>query len=59
MIAVPEKYALKVGSPMAITSERQHEQYLSVLDKLASKDKRTKKSIIPFLVLLRSKSSAC
>jgi HTH-type transcriptional regulator/antitoxin HigA len=41
MIAVPERYALKVGSPTPITSERQHEQYLSVLDKLASKDNPT------------------
>jgi HTH-type transcriptional regulator/antitoxin HigA len=41
MIAVPEKYALEVGSPTLITSERQHEQYLSVLDKLASKEKPT------------------
>lgn len=40
-IAVPEKYALEVGSPTPITSERQHEQYLSVLDKLASKDNPT------------------
>jgi HTH-type transcriptional regulator/antitoxin HigA len=37
MIAVPEKYALEVSSPAPITSERQHEEYLSVLDKLASK----------------------
>jgi HTH-type transcriptional regulator / antitoxin HigA len=37
MIAVPEKYTLEVSSPTPITSERQHEQYLSVLDKLASK----------------------
>ena len=37
MIAVSEKYALEVSSPTPITSERQHEQYLSVLDKLASK----------------------
>jgi HTH-type transcriptional regulator / antitoxin HigA len=36
MIAVPEKYALEVGSPTPITSERQHEAYLAVLDKLAS-----------------------
>lgn len=36
MIAVPEKYALEVSSPTPITSERQHEQYLSVLNKLAS-----------------------
>ena len=41
MIAVPEKYALEVSSPTPITSERQHEQYLSVLDKLASKDNPT------------------
>ncbi len=41
MIAVPEKYTLEVSSPAPITSERQHEQYLSVLDKLASKDKPT------------------
>jgi len=41
MIAVPEKYALEVSSPMPITSERQHEQYLSVLDKLAGKDNPT------------------
>jgi hypothetical protein len=69
MIAVSEKYALEVGSPTPITSERQHEQYLSVLDKLASKGKPTTEeekyaevlmtlSIIPFLMLLRSKSSA-
>jgi HTH-type transcriptional regulator/antitoxin HigA len=38
MIGVPEKYALKVSSPAPITSERQHEEYLSVLDKLASKE---------------------
>src|SRR5437762_1380584 len=37
MIAVPEKYALEVSSPTPIKSERQHEQYLSVVDKLASK----------------------
>jgi HTH-type transcriptional regulator/antitoxin HigA len=37
MIAVSEKYALEVGSPTPITSARQHEDYLSVLDKLASK----------------------
>lgn len=36
MIAVPEKYALAVSSPTPIASERQHEIYLSVLDKLAS-----------------------
>jgi HTH-type transcriptional regulator / antitoxin HigA len=37
MIAVPEKYALEVSSPSPIASERQHEQYLSVLDKLTCK----------------------
>jgi len=41
MIAVPEKYALEVGSPTPITSERQHEQYLVVLDRLASKASAT------------------
>jgi hypothetical protein len=41
MIGVPEKYALEVSSPTPITSERQHEQYLSVMDKLASKDNPT------------------
>src|SRR6266436_1449295 len=37
MIGVPEKYALEVNSPTPIASKQQHEQYLSVLDKLASK----------------------
>ena len=41
MIAVPEKYALDVSSPTPISSERQHEQYLSVLDQLASKGNPT------------------
>ena len=41
MIALSEKYALEVGSPTPITSERQHEHYLSILDKLASKDNPT------------------
>ena len=41
MIAVSEKYALDVCSPTPITSERQHEDYLSVLDKLASKENPT------------------
>jgi HTH-type transcriptional regulator / antitoxin HigA len=41
MIEVPEKYALEVSSPAPITSERQHEEYLSVLDKLASKENPT------------------
>jgi HTH-type transcriptional regulator / antitoxin HigA len=38
MIAISERYALEVGSPTPITSERQHEEYLTVLDKLASKE---------------------
>jgi HTH-type transcriptional regulator/antitoxin HigA len=38
MIAISEKYALEVGSPTPITSERQHKEYLSVLEKLASKN---------------------
>ncbi len=41
MIGVPEKYALEVSSPAPITSERQHQEYLSVLDKLASKENPT------------------
>ncbi len=41
MIAVPERYALEVSSPTPITSERQHEEYLSVLDKQARKDNPT------------------
>lgn len=41
MIAVSEKYALQVASPAPITSERQHKEYLSVLDKLASKGNPT------------------
>jgi len=42
MIAVSGKYALGVGSPTPIASERQHEEYVSVLVKLASKEKPTK-----------------
>jgi HTH-type transcriptional regulator/antitoxin HigA len=42
MIAVPDKYALEISSPTPITAERQHEEYLSVLDKLASKDNPTR-----------------
>ena len=42
MIAISEKYALEVGSPTPITSERQHEEYLSVLDQLGSKQNSTK-----------------
>ena len=41
MIAVAEKYALEVSSPAPITSERQHAEYLSVLDKLATKEHPT------------------
>lgn len=37
MIEVSEKYALKVGTPTPIISERQHAEYLAVLDQLASK----------------------
>jgi HTH-type transcriptional regulator / antitoxin HigA len=37
MIEVSEKYVLEASSPTPITSERQHEEYLSVLDKLANK----------------------
>lgn len=42
MIEVHEKYALEVSSPTPIASERQHEEYLSVLDKLANKDHPTR-----------------
>lgn len=38
MIEVPEKYALEASSPTPITSERQHREYLAVLDRLASKE---------------------
>ena len=37
MIAISEKYALEVSSPTPITSQRQHEEYLSVLHQLSSK----------------------
>jgi len=42
MIEINEKYALQIGAPTPITSARQHEEYLSVLDKLASKVNPTK-----------------
>jgi HTH-type transcriptional regulator / antitoxin HigA len=42
MISVHEKYAPEVGSPTPITSDRQHEEYLSVLHKLASKQNPTR-----------------
>src|SRR5229473_7047651 len=41
MTAVSDKYAPKVSSPTPIASERQHKEYLSVLDRLASKDNPT------------------
>src|ERR1700681_2151086 len=41
MIAISNKYTLEVSSPTPITSERQHREYLSVLDKLAGKDSPT------------------
>jgi HTH-type transcriptional regulator / antitoxin HigA len=42
MIAVSDKYSLEVGAPTPITSERQHEEYLAVLDKLSAKEHPTK-----------------
>lgn len=39
--AVSEKYALEVGSPTPITSERRHEEYLSRLGQMANKDNPT------------------
>jgi hypothetical protein len=41
MIEVSEKYALEVGAPTPITSERQHQEYLTVLDRVASKERST------------------
>jgi HTH-type transcriptional regulator / antitoxin HigA len=41
MIEVPKEYVLDVRYPMPITSERQHEGHLLVLDKLASKGSPT------------------
>lgn len=41
MIAVSDKYTLEISSPTAITSDRQHREYLSVLDQLASKQNPT------------------
>jgi HTH-type transcriptional regulator / antitoxin HigA len=43
MIEVFEKYVLEVSLPTPIISARQHEEYLSVLDKLASKNNPTSK----------------
>ncbi len=39
MIEISEKYALEVGALTAIASERQHQEYLAVLDRLASKER--------------------
>jgi HTH-type transcriptional regulator / antitoxin HigA len=41
MIEVSEKYALEASSPSPIASDRQHEEYLSVLDKLSKKENPT------------------
>ncbi|MGB2621771.1 MAG: helix-turn-helix domain-containing protein [Candidatus Acidiferrum sp.] len=41
MIEISEKYALDVAAPTTITSERQHQEYLAVLDKLARKERPT------------------
>lgn len=41
MIAVADKYSLEVNTPTPITSERQHAEYLSVLDKLAGEEHPT------------------
>ncbi|HKT48209.1 MAG TPA: hypothetical protein VJP87_11855 [Candidatus Acidoferrales bacterium] len=35
--ALPEKYTLDVASPSPIRSERQHQEYLSVLEELSGK----------------------
>ena len=42
IIAVSEKYALEVGSPTPITSERQYEEYVLILDKLSSRENPTR-----------------
>jgi HTH-type transcriptional regulator / antitoxin HigA len=41
-ITVSDKYALEVASPTPIVSERQHEEYLLVLDKLTNKSHPTR-----------------
>lgn len=41
MIEVSDRYALEAGTPTPITSERQHDEYLAVLDKLAGKEQPT------------------
>src|SRR5437016_5873002 len=42
MIAVAPKYSIDVSMPAPITSERQHAEYLSVLDKLSDKETLTR-----------------
>lgn len=42
MIAVAARYSLNVGMPIPITSQRQHAEYLSVLDELASQESLTR-----------------
>lgn len=42
MIAVAPRYAVDVSMPVPITSERQHAEHVSVLDKLASKRELTR-----------------
>jgi len=37
MIGVPEKYEMEIGAPAPISSARQHEEYLAVLERLARK----------------------
>jgi HTH-type transcriptional regulator/antitoxin HigA len=37
LIRASARYALEIASPAPVTTERQHEEYLSVLDRLASK----------------------
>lgn len=42
MITVAPRYSIDVSMPVPITSERQHAEYLSVLDKLANKERLTR-----------------
>jgi hypothetical protein len=39
IIAISKKYALEVGSPTPITSERQREEYLMLSDRQTSREK--------------------
>ena len=41
MIAVSDKYALEVAAPAPVASERQHQEYLAVLEKLAGRENPT------------------